>query len=95
MPRPPANSSTNRQSSKAPKGGARNPHGSSQKATASTVSQRLQRQAAARRMLSEQAAHGNKAISTTKRPVSPSAEAPSVKRRKRNATRDENTDPHP
>ncbi|KAL1750342.1 hypothetical protein FB107DRAFT_252195, partial [Schizophyllum commune] len=33
-----------------------------------------------------QAVHGNKATSTSKRHVSPSAEAPSVKRRKRNTT---------
>ncbi|KAL1657607.1 hypothetical protein GGF50DRAFT_121683 [Schizophyllum commune] len=39
------------------------------------------------------AVHGNKATSTSKRHVSPSAEAPSVKRRKRNTTRDENTNP--
>ncbi|KAL1672190.1 hypothetical protein EV122DRAFT_284206 [Schizophyllum commune] len=93
MPRPPANSSANRQPSKAPKGGARSTQGSSQKAAASTVSQRPQRQAAARRVLSDQAVHGNKATSTSKRHVSPSAEAPSVKRRKRNTTRDENTNP--
>ncbi|KAL1750441.1 hypothetical protein FB107DRAFT_279625 [Schizophyllum commune] len=87
MSRPRVHPSANRHASKASNGRARNP---ADKTVPSTVSQRPQRQAA-RRVLSERAAQGNKVPATSKRPASPNAETPSTKRPKRNATRDENT----